>query len=62
MMLAVYVSSIVRAIIGLHNLINNKIANKEHEQKLAAAEKEAEQKEQEKKEAGTCPVTEWLML
>ncbi|CAO2817038.1 unnamed protein product [Amaranthus hypochondriacus] len=31
MMLVIYVSSIIRSIIALHNLINNKMLNKEHE-------------------------------
>ncbi|XP_021618114.1 26S proteasome non-ATPase regulatory subunit 7 homolog A isoform X1 [Manihot esculenta] len=31
MMLVVYLSSLIRSVIALHNLINNKILNKEHE-------------------------------
>ncbi|GAA0152702.1 translation initiation factor [Lithospermum erythrorhizon] len=31
MMLAIYLSSLIRSIIALHNLINNKMLNKEHE-------------------------------
>ena len=36
MMLAIYLSSIIRAVIALHNLVNNKLVNKEKER--AAAE------------------------
>ncbi|KAK1265617.1 putative 26S proteasome non-ATPase regulatory subunit 7 [Acorus gramineus] len=31
MMLAIYLSSLIRSVIALHNLINNKMLNKEHE-------------------------------
>ncbi|KAF5750854.1 26S proteasome non-ATPase regulatory subunit 7 A-like [Tripterygium wilfordii] len=31
MMLVIYLSSVIRSVIALHNLINNKILNKEHE-------------------------------
>ncbi|CAN1271079.1 26S proteasome non-ATPase regulatory subunit 7 homolog A [Linum perenne] len=31
MMLVIYLSSVIRSVIALHNLINNKISNKEHE-------------------------------
>ncbi|TQD84662.1 hypothetical protein C1H46_029750 [Malus baccata] len=31
MMLAIYLSSLIRSVIALHNLINNKMHNKEHE-------------------------------
>ncbi|PAL60640.1 hypothetical protein CEJ83_21385, partial [Acinetobacter baumannii] len=31
MMLVIYLSSRIRSVIALHNLINNKIVNKEHE-------------------------------
>ena len=37
MMLVVYLSSLIRSVIALHNLINNKAANKEKESKLDAA-------------------------
>merc|ERR1712137_1245563 len=46
MMLAVYLSSIIRSVVALHNLINNKIHNKEKE---ADADRETEKdKEKEK--------------
>ena len=31
MMLAIYLSSIIRAVVALHNLVNNKLVNKEKE-------------------------------
>lgn len=31
MMLVIYLSSLIRSVVALHNLINNKILNKEHE-------------------------------
>jgi hypothetical protein len=34
-MAGVYVASMVRTVISLHNLINNKVANKEHEVRQA---------------------------
>ena len=51
MMLAIYVASVIRSVVALHNLINNKIGNKEKELK-ADKEKDAEKekKEGEKKE------------
>jgi len=61
MMLAIYLSSIIRAIIALHNLVNNKLVNKEKEraatevkggdEKKEGEKKEGEKKEGEKKEA-----------
>jgi len=36
MMLVIYLSSLIRSVIAMHNLINNKMLNKEHE-KLADA-------------------------
>jgi len=55
MMLAIYLSSIIRAIIALHNLVNNKLVNKEKERaatevKGGDEKKEGEKKEGEKKE------------
>ncbi|KAG0617039.1 hypothetical protein M758_5G160100 [Ceratodon purpureus] len=37
MMLVIYLSSLIRSVIALHNLINNKILNKEHERIADAA-------------------------
>jgi len=38
MMLVIYLSSLIRSVIALHNLINNKIANRDAEAKAAAKE------------------------
>ena len=38
MLLSVYLSSMIRCVIALHNLINNKLANKEHEKNADATE------------------------
>jgi len=49
MMLAIYLSSLIRSIIALHNLINNKIANRTLEQaddQVKNEEKEIKEKEQ----------------
>ena len=43
MMLVIYISSLIRSVIALHNLINNKLALKD-------AENEGEKKDNEKKE------------
>merc|ERR1712217_612901 len=49
MMLALYLGSILRSPVALHNLINNKIKNKKHkEKKQEDKEKEKEKKEEEK--------------
>merc|ERR1712083_717144 len=49
MMLALYLGSILRSTIALHNLINNKIKNKKlKEKKQEDKEKKAEKKEEEK--------------
>lgn len=45
-----YISAIVRSIIALHNLINNKLANKESDRNLTD-NKEKEKKEKDAKEA-----------
>eukprot|EP00850_Spirogloea_muscicola_P018051 SM000161S02433 [mRNA] locus=s161:99618:101711:- [translate_table: standard] len=34
MMLVIYLSSLIRSVVALHNLINNKILNKEHERTI----------------------------
>ena len=45
-----YVCSLVRSLISLHNLINNKIANKEAEREVLRREKELEEAKKKKKE------------
>jgi len=42
MMLAIYLSSIIRAVIALHNLVNNKLVNKEKERAAAEPGKKKE--------------------
>merc|ERR1712087_1017510 len=50
MMLSLYLGSILRSTIALHNLINNKIKNKKlKEKKMEDKEKEKEKKNEEKK-------------
>jgi len=52
--MVVYVSSLIRCVIALHNLVNNKIKYKDDdddEDSVAKKKKEAEKKEAEKKEA-----------
>jgi len=44
MMLAIYLSSIIRSILALHNLINNKLVNKEKERAAEEKEKASETK------------------
>mmetsp|Transcript_46467 Transcript_46467/g.123330 ORF Transcript_46467/g.123330 Transcript_46467/m.123330 type:complete len:357 (+) Transcript_46467:2-1072(+) len=48
MMLVIYVSSLIRSVIALHNLINNKLALKEAE--IEGDKKESDKKEGDKKE------------
>merc|ERR1712139_360615 len=53
MMLAIYLGSIIRATLALHNLINNNLKNKnlaEEKRKKKEKEKEDKQKEKEDKE------------
>merc|ERR1712190_603862 len=50
MMLSLYLGSILRSTIALHNLINNKIKNKKlKEKKMEDKEKEKDKKNEEKK-------------
>lgn len=51
MMLVIYLSSMIRATIALHSLINNKIENRNHEKQQALAELNKEIKETKEKEA-----------
>ena len=51
-MLVVYLASLIRSVIALHNLINNKLANRDEEKKEGKEKEEKkEKKEKEKKEA-----------
>jgi len=47
MMLVIYLSSVIRSVIALHNLINNKIANRDAELKAALAEEKADEDEED---------------
>ena len=47
-MLVVYLASLTRSVIALHNLINNKLTNKEAEKKEATGKKEDKEKKDEK--------------
>ena len=47
MMLAIYISSIIRAVVALHNLVDNRLINKEKER---AADEAKEKKDKEDKE------------
>lgn len=49
MMLAIYLSSIIRAIVALHNLVNNKLVNKEKERTAGEGSKTGETKGSEDK-------------
>ena len=51
-MLVIYTASIVRVIIALHNLINNKVANRDAERE-ESGKKEDKNKEKENKEKDT---------
>ena len=42
MMLVIYLSSLIRSVIALHNLINNKIANRDAELKASLEQEKAE--------------------
>ena len=51
MMLAIYLSSVIRAVVALHNLVDNRIANKEKERasdEAATKEKDGKEKEADK--------------
>lgn len=51
-MLVVYLASLVRSIIALHNLINNKLTNRESEEsKTTGDSKDKDAKEKEKKDS-----------
>lgn len=51
MMLAIYLSSIIRAVVALHNLVNNKLVNKEKERAASEPAKLAEGKSTDGKAA-----------
>ena len=47
-MLVVYTASLIRSIIALHNLINNKINNKEAEKREGSKKEESKDKDKDK--------------
>ena len=49
-MYVIYVSALIRSILSLHDLINNKIAAKEQEQEMARKEQEKEEAAKKAKE------------
>lgn len=51
MMMVIYVSSLIRSVIALHNLINNKIENKDNEAKQAKKKEEAVEQAKKDREA-----------
>lgn len=59
-MYVLYVSSLIKSVISLHNLINNKIHNKEQEEEQAKKEKEAEEEKKKKQEESAAKAEEML--
>nr|SVE71148.1 EOG090X08WI [Daphnia similis]SVE71780.1 EOG090X08WI [Daphnia similis]SVE72406.1 EOG090X08WI [Daphnia similis] len=49
-MLVVYLASLTRSVIALHNLINNKLTNRDAERRKDEKDKEGKEKKEEKKE------------
>ena len=49
-MYVLYVCSLIKSVISLHNLINNKIHNKEQEEENLKKEKEAEEEKKKREE------------
>ena len=50
-MFVLYVSSLIKSVISLHSLVNNRIHNKEDEIEAAKKEKEAEEEKKRLEEA-----------
>lgn len=59
-MFVMYVSSLIKSVISLHNLINNKIHNKEFETELAQKEKEAEDEKKKRQDESAKKAEEML--
>merc|ERR1712071_745698 len=49
-MLVVYLASLTRSVIALHNLINNKLTNRDAERRKDEKDKEGKEKKEEAKE------------
>ena len=59
-MYVLYVSSLIKSVISLHSLINNKIHNKELEEEVAQKEKEAEEEKKKRQEESAKKAEEML--
>ena len=59
-MYVLYVSSLIKSVISLHSLINNKIHNKELEEENDKKEKEAEDEKKKKQEESALKAEEML--
>jgi len=59
-MYVIYVASLIKSVISLHNLINNKIHNKELEAETLQKEKEAEAEKKKKQEESAKKAEEML--
>ena len=59
-MYVLYVCSMIKSVISLHNLINNKIHNKEMEQDVLKKEKEAEDEKKKREEESAKKAEEML--
>lgn len=49
-MLVVYLASLIRSVVALHNLINNKISNRDAERKEGQEKEEGKKEKKEDKE------------
>jgi len=59
-MYVLYVASLIKSVISLHNLINNKIHNKDIEVETLKKEKEAEEEKKKKQEESAKKAEEML--
>jgi 26S proteasome regulatory subunit N8 len=59
-MYTIYVASLIKSVISLHSLINNKIHNKESEAEIIQKEKEAEEEKKKKQEASAKKAEDFL--
>ena len=59
-MYILYVSSLIKSVISLHSLINNKIHNQEAEAEIVQREKEAEEEKKKREEESAKKAEEML--
>ena len=59
-MYILYVSSLIKSVISLHSLINNKIHNQEAEAEILKKEKEAEEEKKKREEESAKKAEEML--